>query len=847
MLFGTILMLNLALEPAAGPIPCPMPWARWNRPRAGCFVRCPPADALGKVEPAAGRCPGESALALPVEPAAGRLLCPMPSGRCPGQGGIGRGPVALPDALRPIPWARWNRPRAGCLARCPPADALGKVEPAAGRCPGESALALPVEPAASRLLCPMPSGRCPGQGGTGRGPMPWGVGACPARGTGRGPVALPDALRPMPWARWNRPRADAQGSRRLPCPWNRPRAGCFVRCPPADALGKVESAAGRCPGESALTLPVEPAAGRLLCPMPSGRCPGQGGTGRGPMPRGVGTCPARGTGRGPVALSDALRPMPWARWNRPRADALGIGACPARGTGRKPVALPDALRPMPWARWNRPRADALGSRRLPCPWNRPRAGCFARCPPADALGKMEPAAGRCPGESALALPVEPAARRLLCPMPSGRCPGQGGIGRGPMPRGVGTYPARGTGRGPVALSDALRPMPWARWNRPRADAQGSRQLALPVEPAAGRLLCPMPSGRCPGQGGTGRGPMPWGVGACPARGTGRKPVALPDALRPMPWARWNRPRADALGSRALALPVEPAAGRLLCPMPSGRCPGQDGTGRGPMPRGVGACPARGTGRAPVALSDALRPMPWARWNRPRADAQGSRRLPCPWNRPRAGCFVRCPPADALGKVEPAAGRCPGESALALPVEPAAGRLLCPMPSGRCPGQGGTGRGPMPRGVGACPARGTGRGPVALPDALRPMPWGVGRLPCPWNRPRAGCLARCPPADALGSQLPCPWNRPRTGCLARCPPADAQGKVEPAAGRCLGQGGARPKETGRGVLPCPCKSRRIVVASGPCALACLAARGLRVFGRKLDSLCPVSTLRTTPPR
>ena len=51
--------------------------------------------------------------------------------------------------------------------------ALGKVEPAAGRCPGESALALPVESAAGRLLCPMPSGRCPGQGGTGRGPMPW--------------------------------------------------------------------------------------------------------------------------------------------------------------------------------------------------------------------------------------------------------------------------------------------------------------------------------------------------------------------------------------------------------------------------------------------------------------------------------------------------------------------------------------------------------------------------------------------------------------------------------------------------------------------------------------------------
>ena len=804
MLFGTILMLNLALEPAAGPIPCPMPWARWNRPRAGCFVRCPPADALGQGGTGRGPMPrGVGEFALPVEPAAGRLLCPMPSGRCPGQGGIGRGPVALPDALRP--------------------HSRGKAEPAAGRLP-----------------CPMPSGRCPGQGGTGRGPMPWGVGACPARGTGRKPVALPDALRPMPWARWNRPRADALGSRRLPCPWNRPRAGCFARCPPADALGKMEPAAGRCPGESALALPVEPAARRLLCPMPSGRCPGQGGIGRGPMPRGVGAYPARGTGRGPVALSDALRPMPWARWNRPRADAQG-------------------------------------SRHLPCPWNRPRAGCFVRCPPADALGKVEPAAGRCPGESALALPVEPAASRLLCPMPSGRCPGQGGTGRGPMPWGVGACPARGTGRGPVALPDALRPMPWARWNRPRADAQGSRRLpcpwnrpragcfvrcppadalgkvesaagrcpgesapTLPVEPAAGRLLCPMPSGRCPGQGGTGRGPMPRGVGSLPCP--------------------WNRPRAgcfvrcppaDALGKvepaagrcpgeSALALPVEPAASRLLCPMPSGRCPGQGGTGRGPMPWGVerlpcpwnrpragcfarcppadalgkmepaaGRCPGESAlalpvepASAPVALSDALRPMPWARWNRPRADAQGSRRLPCPWNRPRAGCFVRCPPADALGKVEPAAGRCPGESALALPVEPAAGRLLCPMPSGRCPGQGGTGRGPMPRGVGACPARGTGRGPVALPDALRPMPWGVGHLPCPWNRPRAGCLARCPPADALGSQLPCPWNRPRTGCLARCPPADAQGKVEPAAGRCLGQGGARRKGNGQGCFTLP---------------------------------------------
>jgi hypothetical protein len=146
--------------------------------------------ALGKVEPAAGRCPGESALALPVESAAGRLLCPMSSGRCPGSRRL------------PCPW---NRPRAGCPARCPPADALGKVEPAAGRCPGESALALPVEPAAGRLPCPMPSGR-----------LPW-----------ESALALPvepaagRLLCPMPSGR-------CPGSRRLPCPWNRPRAGCFA-------------------------------------------------------------------------------------------------------------------------------------------------------------------------------------------------------------------------------------------------------------------------------------------------------------------------------------------------------------------------------------------------------------------------------------------------------------------------------------------------------------------------------------------------------------------------------------------------------------------------------------------
>ena len=186
-------------------------------------------------------------------------------------------------------------------------------------------------------------------------------------GTGRAD-ALPDALRPV-----------AQGSRRLPCPWNRPRADF-----PADA-----QATWNRPRADALR-PVAQGSRRLPCPWN--------------RPRADRPADAQAT------------------WNRPRADAL------------RPVARGVAL-PCPW---NRPRADLSGR----CPGNvEPAAGrCPARCPGSRACPARWTAAAGCPGDvRPMPWPVEPAAgrssaampratwnrprRRMPCPMPSGRCPG----------------------------------------------------------------------------------------------------------------------------------------------------------------------------------------------------------------------------------------------------------------------------------------------------------------------------------------------------------------------------------------------------------------------------------------
>ena len=585
--------------------------ARRRFDRAGTIAR------EGPVMPALFFAPGGTGRADAqgnVEPAAGRLPCPMPSGRCPGQCGTG---LCVPVALRPMP--------------------------------REPVLALPVEPAGAHL-----SGRCPGQRGTGRGPVTsdalrpvaQGVGACPARGTGRGPIFPADAQ-----AMWNRPWADALRPMPrdwcLPCPWNRPRADLSGRCPGQRGTGRGPMPCPM-PWESVLALPdaLRPVAQGSLC-LP---CPWNGPRVdlSGLMPR------ATWSGLLPVALPDALRPVALGvgalpcPWNRPRADLSG--RCPGQcGTGRAPVAL----RPMPSGR-------CPGSRRLPCPWNRPRADLFGRCPGQRGTGRgpmpCPMPSGRCPGS-----------RRLPCPWNrpradlSGRCPGQCGTGRAPVA--LRPMPRESALALPVepAAGRSFRPMPRATWNRPRADAlpdalrpmPWESALALPVEPAAGRSFRPMPRAMwnrpragCPPADAQ-------GVGACLARGTGCGPI-FP---------------ADAQGN------VEPAAGR--CPA---RCPPADALG-------VGACPARGTGRGPI--------FP--------ADAQGN-------VEPAAGrCPARCPPADAQG-----VGACPARGT---------GRADL---SSRCPGQRGTGRGPMPRATWNRP-RADAQGNVE-PAAHR----------CPPRCPPAGC-------------------------------------------------------------------------------------------------------------